>query len=245
MKNIKEQNKLLEDISKTAFGDSAVLKIVDPRSLVLLKRNARYFKKDTFKQLVSNIEKDKRLSSVPLCHVAEDGKYEVLSGNHRIKAAIRAKISSVIVIVILGKIGKAQQIATQLSHNALVGLDDPILLSELWLKIDDIKEKLYAGISSDTINELENFKPVSFTTPQVYTKSVTFAFTGAEKSTLDEVIKELSVLPAGEVYLADIKQFDSFFKSLQKIKKTENIKNGSLAMLKLIEIIKSQIGENK
>lgn len=242
-KDIARQNKLLAETSKIIFGDTAILKIVDPKSLILLKKNARYFKKDTFKQLVSNIKQDKRLSSVPLCHIIKNGAHEVLSGNHRVEASIQAGVPWVMVIVLLEKISTSEKIAIQLSHNALVGVDDANLLADLWSKIDDIKTKLYAGLSSDTVKEIENIKLVTFTTPQVYTKSVTFAFTDTEKDILDEVVKELGMLTSNDVYMAHIDQFNDFFNALQKIKKTGNIKNGSLAMIKLIEIVQRELTE--
>jgi hypothetical protein len=65
MSTIDGQNQILEQISATSFGPDAVLKIVPPAKLHLLRKNARYFKKATFRQLVENIKKDRRLSSVP------------------------------------------------------------------------------------------------------------------------------------------------------------------------------------
>lgn len=149
------QNATLAQISKNIFGDSARLQIVDPKSLVLLKQNARFFKKDTFRQLVENIKADKRLSSVPLCRPIKDGRLEVLSGNHRVKASVEAGLEKILVIVLLENLDESRRIAIQLSHNALVGQDDQNILAELWAKIDDINTRLYAGLSSDTLNEIK------------------------------------------------------------------------------------------
>lgn len=146
-----ESNESLKKTSLILFGESAELRLVDPRSLVLLKENARYFKKEMFKQLVQNVKADKKLSSVPLCHVVEGGKLEVLSGNHRVQASVEARLEVIMVMVILEDLSKSRQIAIQLSHNALVGVDDPQILANLWAKIDDIKAKCYAGLNSATI----------------------------------------------------------------------------------------------
>lgn len=239
--SIEEQNQTLKEVSKTIFGDAAVLRIVSPKSMKLLKQNARYFKKSTYKQLVDNIKKDQRLSSVPLCHIFDENTYEVLSGNHRVQAAIDAGIEQILIIVILKNLSKSSQISIQLSHNALAGIDDPNILADLWAKIDDIKEKLYAGLSSDAVKEIENIKLVTFTTPQVYTKTMTFTFSDSEKENIDKVIKELEVYTANEIHLAHIDQYNDFFEALKKIKKMENIKNSSLAMVKLIEILNKQL----
>ncbi len=231
--NLTEQNNQLKLTSKLLFGDDVLLKIVDPAKLVLLKENARFFKKETFKQLVANIEKDQRLSSVPLCRKIAGGKLEVLSGNHRVKASVEAKIKRILVMIILVEMEEADRVAIQLSHNALVGFDDPHVLAELWAKIDDMQARLYAGLDSSILNELEKVEQVTFTTPSVYTKSLVFTFTDSELENIDAVLAELEVL-AGRKYLAQIESFEAFFEALQKVKASEDIKNGSMAMLRLI-----------
>ena len=111
---VAERNKSLQIASKVIFGESAELRIVNPKSLSLLKHNARYFKKDQFKQLVENLKKDQRLSGTPLCHTVEDGKLEVLSGNHRVEAYVEAGIPWILVIVDLGDLSENEQIAVQI-----------------------------------------------------------------------------------------------------------------------------------
>jgi hypothetical protein len=137
--------------------------------------------------------------------------------------------------VLCGDLSNDARLAIQLSHNALAGQDDPQILAKLWSRIEDIKSKLYAGLSSDTMKELEQIKLVTFSTPAIYTKSLTFVFTDHEKEHVEAVVTELSGLPPGEKYIFPMEQFDDFFSTLQKTKSLENIKNGSLAMLKLIE----------
>jgi len=232
---VEEKNKSLQEISRFIFGDSAALRIVDPRELVLLKHNARYFKKDQFRQLISNIRSDKRLSSTPLCHIIDGGKLEVLSGNHRVQASIEAGLPWILVIVILQDIAKNEQIAIQLSHNALVGLDDEQILADLWNSIEDIKMKCYAGLSSDTAEKLKKIKLVSFSTPQIRTKQISFAFTETELEVVTDVLSELSLIPADHIYLAPVTQFADFFAAIQQVKKNDNIKNGSLAVMRLLE----------
>ena len=128
---IDDVNEKLAAASMALYGDAASLRAVDPRTLSLLKRNARTFDKDTFQQLTANVRADKRLSSTPLCWETPEGLLEVLSGNHRVQAAIEAGIEQVLVLVLHGDLSKARRIAIQLSHNALVGTDDPTLLAEL------------------------------------------------------------------------------------------------------------------
>lgn len=238
---IEKQNEMLAEISKTVFGESACLKIVRPKSLKLLTQNARYFKRETFKQLVQNIKADNRLSSVPLCYSPQKDVLEVLSGNHRVKAAIEADIEWILVIVIIEEISKSRRISAQLSHNALVGVDDPNILADLWAKIDDIKDKLYAGLSSEAVKELEQIKLVTFSTPSLATKTVAFLFTVEEKKRLDDIIEDINRITANETFVFPMSQFNTFFRLIQDVKKKDNIKNGSLAMLKIIEVIENYL----
>lgn len=231
----------LESVSKRLFGDGAKLAVVDPRDLVLLKKNARVFKKDVFQQLTANIRKDGRLSSMPLCRKMEDGKLEVLSGNHRVQASVQAGLSQILVMVIEEELSRASQIAIQLSHNALVGEDDTGILADLWSEIEDIEAKLYAGLSSDAVEKLEKIDLVSFTTPQVASRVMTFAFTEDEAERLNAVIESLEALPAKEVYVQSIQHFDRFFDLLEQAKKKCSVRNTSLAMLQILDICETAL----
>lgn len=234
--DIAKQNRALKKVSKSLFGDQAELRVVRPASLQLLKQNARFFKKDQFKQLIANLEQDQRLSSMPLCHILAGDILEVLSGNHRVKAAIQAKLEFIIVMVILGDLSKSDQLAMQLSHNALVGQDDEQILADLWSRIDDIKARVYAGLSSDVLGELKKVKLISFSTPQIRTRRVAFVFTEIEEDAIGAVLEELATVPADTIHLANLEQFDAFFALLIKTKKIKDIKNSSLAMLRLVEL---------
>jgi len=242
LEKIEDQNATLRETSKMLFGDTARLQIVDPKSLKLLKENARFFKKSTFKQLTENVKKDKRLSSVPLCHEVGNS-LEVLSGNHRVQAAVEAGLDMILVMVLQGNLEKNDKLSIQLSHNSLVGEDDKQILANLWSQIEDINAKCYAGLSSDQIGDLQKVKLVNFSTPTIRTKQISFAFTVSEFEAVQETIDELQSVPGDIVYLAELSEFDDFFQALQQVKKSQNIKNGALALRRLIEIA-SELPEN-
>ncbi|WP_279059676.1 ParB N-terminal domain-containing protein [Bilophila wadsworthia] len=189
------ENDTLSRISKALYGDALTLAVMDPKDISLLKKNARILKKDVFQQLTANIGRDKRLSSVPLCHRLSDGRVEVLSGNHRVQASVEAGIERILVMIIEEDLTRSQAVAIQLSHNALVGEDDPALLAELWAEIEDIAAKTYAGLSSDVVEKLDKIDLTSFTTPQVSTRTMTFAFVDSEAERLNAVLDDLDGLP--------------------------------------------------
>lgn len=239
------ENDTLSRISKALYGDALTLAVMDPKDISLLKKNARILKKDVFQQLTANIGRDKRLSSVPLCHRLSDGRVEVLSGNHRVQASVEAGIERILVMIIEEDLTRSQAVAIQLSHNALVGEDDPALLAELWAEIEEIAEKTYAGLSSDVVEKLDKIDLTSFTTPQVSTRTMTFAFVDSEAECLNAVLDELDGLPAKEIWLADVGQFDRFFDLLEATKRTFDVRNASLAMLKLMDLAEEAIANHK
>lgn len=241
---VETRNAVLDEVGKALFNGSATLRIVRPCEVVLRATNARYMKKGVFQQLVSNLEADGRLSSVPLCRELADGRLQVLSGNHRIQAAMRADLEWALVMILLGDIEESAAVAIQLSHNSLAGEDDKQILADLWARVDSIADRLYAGLSSDVVGELEEIKLVNFSTPQPLTKTVTFAFTTSEADRLEQIIQELEACQAGrEIYLGEIKQFSEFFDVLQRIKGKENIKNASLAMARLVDLAERALRE--
>ena len=234
----------LQAINSELFGEKASLLVVNPAELHLLKKNARFMKKESFTQLVNNIKKDGRLSGLPLCHRLASGSLEVLSGNHRVQASIEAGLQKIIVMVIEYELTKEEQIAIQLSHNALVGEDDKATLAALWADMETLEAKMYSGLSSDIVESLEKVEMASFTTPPVYTKSVTFMFTEEEYTALQHIMEELSQLPTStNIYAASMKQWDDFFAAIQQIKSKHEIKNGSLAMIKMLAIVKESMEE--
>ena len=70
--NIETQNAQLSETSRLLFGDAARLAIADPKALVLLKQNARFFKHTMFQQMVFSVKKDKHLSGASLCPIVAD-----------------------------------------------------------------------------------------------------------------------------------------------------------------------------
>lgn len=235
---ISKRNEELAVISSEMFGDGMAMMVVEPSSLSLLKDNARFFKRETFRQLRDNIAADKRLSSVPLCYRHPDGKLEVLSGNHRVQASIEAGISHILVLVITEELDKSRRIAIQLSHNALVGEDDQSILANLWAQIESVQDKLYAGLDSERLKELGEVELINFTTPQIPAHLVSFMFTDGEKEQLDAIMKELekSAKTSTVVHVCQNEQYEAFTQTLAQVKEAEKIRDSSLAMTVLLKI---------
>jgi hypothetical protein len=103
--------------TSTGSGGTAKLKTRIVRAelgaLRMLKKNARYMAEPEFNRLVENLRRDGVLTSLPLVY-----RGEVLSGNHRVQAALKAAIVQADVIEIETELSEEQR-ACWLSHNAL------------------------------------------------------------------------------------------------------------------------------
>ena len=142
---------------------------VDPKRLKLLETNARYMRHEQYNRLVENVKRDGRLTSIPFAALwryytqedplpmDEDGGlvWEVLSGNHRVMAAIDAGLTEIDCMVTEDPLPKPQRVAIQLSHNAIAGEDDPAILKQLYQEIGEVDLKLYAGLDDKMLALLD------------------------------------------------------------------------------------------
>jgi hypothetical protein len=220
------------------------LELAAPGELKLLEKNARYMKAEQFQNLVENIKKDGNLSSLPLCYREKDGKLRVLSGNHRVMAARQAGVEQVLVLVIGEEKDTDERLAIQLSHNAIAGQDDLVILKELWESIKDVQARMYAGLDSDTLKALESIQFAAISEQRLRYKLTTFLFLPEELEDLDQLLKETAVAFAGDaVYLANLNTYDAFFELIVRIKKKCQIKNSAAAFLKLMELARIGLEE--
>lgn len=230
-------NARLKEISQVIYGERAELRVADPKSIRLLKHNARYMKRPVFEQLTANIQDDGMLSSVPLCHELADEALECLSGNHRIKGAIQAGLDRVLVLVIPHQ-ENAEKISRQLSHNALVGQDDQQTLSRLWKELKTLDHRLYAGLDSETMEEFDRVAFQGLSADQLPIERVVMWFLPEEVERLDDVLKQCSeVASSDHLYLGPLAKYEALWKALVAVKKLQNIKNTAVAFMVLLDKI--------
>lgn len=218
--------------------------LISPNECKPQKKNARFFKAEKFNQLVSNIRKDSRLESVPLCYRAKNGEVYIISGHNRIDAAKAAGIENILVML-TDVSDKNEIISKQLSHNSLVGQDDSQILAELYANIDDISNKLYSGIDS-------NIEKISYTSLNFKSgmfKQVAFSFFEDDKEQFDlnltEIITLLNSSPDTANYVCSSETYDYFVKCLGMIKKDCKIKSGSVALMAMCEITIKSLQEER
>jgi len=235
--------KTISDLNAHLTDMPYKLDLVDPRSILLLEKNARYMTQEMFQNLVNNIKSDGGLSSLPLCYREKDGRLLVLSGNHRVQAAVHAHLEEILVLVIDKELTREEQVAVQLSHNAIEGKDDPVILKELWNEIEIIDLKMYAGLDSEIIKELEKMEFTSIVEARPDFKHIMLLFLPEEAEEIKKVLAEADLYFAGEQnYILSRKHYDEVFRLLVQVKDSYNIINNPTAFMKIVELASGSLG---
>ena len=225
----------IADINVALEGQPYKAAVVSVDALELLEKNARFMRNETFRNLVENIKRDGGLSSVPFCLKLGD-RYRVLSGNHRVQAAQEAGVKRLLVLYTDRELSREEQVSVQLSHNAIVGEDDPVILKELWDELEDISLKFYAGFDDKLLGELEGTSLDSLSEVKLDFRSFTFLFLPEETERLDEVFaKARQSVPLKDGRLARLAEFDRLMDALAKTQAAHNVKNVAVALMLVLE----------
>ena len=205
-----------------------------------LKNNAHYMDKAEFDLLVSNIKKDGCLTSLPVIY---DGDIpgEIISGNHRVKAAMAAGIEEADVLSIKSELSKEQKIAIQLSHNSIKGKDDPNLLQALYESIEDLDFKYYSGVTDDDF-KVQEVELVPLSQATVKPELVTLAFLPTDKQVFLDYCDKLKKLSDKQsVLVARAEDFDYFYNAVLMVKSEYGIINLAVAVREMAQLAMKQI----
>jgi hypothetical protein len=198
------------------------------RDLRLLGKNARYMAEPEFNRLVDNLKRDGVLTSLPLVY-----RGEVLSGNHRVQAAIKAGIEDADIIHITSELSEQQQRAIQLSHNALTGKDDPNILRYEGLSLDWQK---YSAVYEE--------KATTLGVPIAKYQELVIAFLPEDREAFFEFATALEKrFKKAHVLVGEGSQFDAFFDAILAVKDGRNISNTGTALRVMADVVTEQLAK--
>lgn len=216
---------------------------VSIEEIVPAELNANEMSEKDFQQLCNNIGVS-GLSSVPTCYRREaDGRYVLISGHHRVKAAEKDGYTQIYIMYAEEKdLTKDEIIAIQLSHNSLHGEDNKGILKRLFEQIQTVQFKQFAHINMDEIGSID-ITSVNIV-PMRETYNVALVLYKADINLLEELtgcVKE--AMDSSEyVILADQENTENEYLSLMKeIGQKFNIKSSNIAFAKILELAKKQI----
>lgn len=210
------------------------IKELNFRDIQETELNAQKMSESDFNRLVENIRRDGCLTSTPLVCVDENGKYTCISGHHRIRAAIKAGISSSNCIV-LKNIDESTRIRLQLSHNDIHGESDKDIVSILANKLMDIDITLIDISGLEQIKKTSN--EININVPKF--QYINICLTDQSRNDLVDMIMSLEKSDAVN-WLVTQEQFQDV-RDLLTYAFSHNFKTPGQAFGKFLDIIK----ENK
>lgn len=224
------------------------IKEVEVSKIDLIGKNARYMEQSTFRQLVANIKRDGELSSVPFCVEKPNGRFTVVSGNHRVQAAKQAGIVKIFAMCIdEDKISNDEIRAIQLSHNSINGEDDAEILKQLLDEIQDVAMKEYAHISQEVLDAVKDID-YSIKMPSNEVVPVTLMFIDTNKIAFDNLLNELDNYSDREIenmIIMDKDYMSRLNEISNKVQQKYKIKAQALSVCKMVELVNLMINEKK
>lgn len=200
---------------------------------------------DEFNRLVRNVKRDGCLTQLPFVY-RKNGNLVVLSGNHRVQAAIKAGLKTIEVQAAIGSLTKDQALAIQLSHNAISGKDDMGVLKQLYESINDLEFKEYSGLDDQTLKMLDEITAQSMSGANLKFQMLNFLFLPSEVQEIKKVIKQVNTQVKNDVTLsAKYEDYDVFLDTLNDVSKGTRIKNTAVTIMAMVSIVNNHLEDLK
>lgn len=229
-------------------GLSVEIRHGDPRRFKPQTQNARFMTAQQMEQLVANIRRDRVLTSLPLMYEDPDLKAagepveEILSGHHRVEAAIAAPLASIAYLCITSKLTDAQKVAIQLSHNAIVGQDDPATLAAMYAGLD-LDARMYSGLDDTVLKAMEDVALTGLNVGIKYQEMHLF-FLPEDEAVVAEALKDIEkAARKNQAYVARFADFDDFFETAVRVKSKFEAFNTGVAVRLLVDLAKQRLAQ--
>jgi hypothetical protein len=212
--------------------------------LEFLEHNARYLRNEQFRQLTENIRRDGCLSSTPfVIWNPVTSRWKILSGNHRCKAGQAAGLPGTLCLATRDALTYGQQVALQLSHNAITGEDDLATLKELYESIDDLELKTACGLDDKTLGLLSEINGEGKASASLEWTALTFAFLPDEAQAITRIFLEVQEASKGDVLAVRMRDYDAFMDALQEAGVAANVKNAAASLRVMLDVFGANLGE--
>ena len=227
------------ELNEKLSASSLRMAIVPTDQCDLLEKNARFMRAEQYQRLVANVKRDGCLTSVPFAIRLGD-RYRILSGNHRVSAAKDAGLTEIPILYTDRELTHQQQVAIQLSHNAIAGQDDLAILRELYDEINDVVLKEYSGLDDVILGKLNppNLDPLSESALEY--RIVSIAFLPEEVDRAEKLLgKVLEQAMGDRTWLNRRSDYDRMLDMLTIAKEQAGVKNTATAFGLLLDLAES------
>lgn len=216
-----------------------------PRELTLLEENARYMPHEEFAQLVANIRRDGALSSAPFVWYDEaTDRKVVLSGNHRVKASLEADLDDIPWLQCDEPLTRDQQLAIQLSHNAINGRDDPAILAKLYSDIESLDWREYAGLDDRDLELLEQVDVGNLSEANLDFQTLALVFLPDDAEKAKAAFGDAKKLAGGDVtWLARFEDHLRILEAIAAASSSHDVLNMGGAVSYVLDVFERHIGD--
>ena len=237
------ERQALEEVNSKLAASSLRIATVALDQCDLVDRNARFMKAEQYRRLVDNIRRDGCLTSVPFA-VRQGDRYTILSGNHRVRAARDAGLKEIIVLYSEQEMSHQQQVAVQLSHNAIVGQDDLAILRELYDEINDVALKEYSGLDDVVLGQMNPPELDPLSESQLEYRIVSIAFLPDEVERAEQLFDKVMKECLGEATWVNRRgEYDRLLDALTVAKERAGVKNTATAFSLLLDVAERHLDE--
>ena len=237
------ESQSLDAVNQKLSATSVRMAVVPIAQCDFLEKNARFMRAEQYRQLVENIRRDGCLTSVPFA-IRQGDRYKILSGNHRVKAAQDAGLTDIPVLYTDQELTHAQQVAIQLSHNAIAGQDDMAILRELYDEINDVALKEYSGLDDVVLGRMNppNLDPLSESHLEYRVVSVCFLPEEVERAEklFDKVMEQTT---GDATWVNRRADYDRMLDALTIAKAQAGVKNTATAFGLLLDLAEKHLEE--
>lgn len=199
--------------------------------------NARSMKTEMFSRLTANIRDDQRLESFPFIAQTERG-FEIVSGHHRVRAAIDAGLTEIYCIVDVTNLNRDAIASKQLAHNAISGEDNDELIKRIFNSIADAEQKLKTFININFEKEVQSASAREITFDERY-RIITLLFSQYDADILNKALDEMAV--SDDVYINELRLFEDVKKAIKVGQKSFNIRSTNTLMMYLMESVYAKL----
>lgn len=202
--------------------------------------NAQVMDKRRMKILTSNVKNRGALESLP--YVYKNGEnFEVVSGHHRLRAAVAAGLPQIFALVETTHLTKSQITSKQIAHNELVGEADSEIMAQLVKQMDEVDDLIASGLPEKWLNGI-NGDSVTIDVP-----NLDFGWRKVELTFLPKQFDEFETLAKAIdtktelVGVVDEDLYAKFCDAMVKYGRKANIKSFGAVVSKLTELALQEV----
>lgn len=222
--------------SRLQVGTDLFVVVLDFEDLKEQDVNAQVMSPKDFDRLTENIRTRGALESLPFCaQPGGQGEIQIVSGHHRVRAALAAGLTRGPVLLDTSLLTRSQIVAKQIAHNQLVGTSDEDVLKELLRELESVDDWLETGLPQSLMPGHEDRITIDLPHADFDWRTVTIVFLPRQledfKRLLDSIAGHQDL-----VVVAEATAFSAFARATSAFSRLKEIRTAGTAIALLTEI---------